>query len=83
MWHDCCMNTVNVSLPARLKEQAQKLVDAGFYASFSDLVRDSLRQIVKKSKYDLMLEEAIEDEKKGKGVLIKNEKELEEYLNSL
>lgn len=77
------MNTVNISLPAKLKEQAQKLVDAGFYASFSDLVRDSLRQVVKKSKYDLMLEEAIEDEKRGKGVLIKNEKELKEYFNSL
>lgn len=77
------MNTVNISLPEKLKEQAQKLVDAGYYASFSDLVRDSLRQIMSKSKYDLMLEEAIEDEKKGKGVVIKNEKELEEYLNSL
>ncbi len=76
------MNTVNISLPVKLREQAQELVDGGFYASFSDLVRDSLRRIVIKNKYDLMLEEAIEDEKKGKGVLLKTEKEIDEYFKS-
>lgn len=77
------MNTINISLPTKLKEQAQKLVDAGFYASFSDLVRDSLRQMVYKSKYDLMLEEAIEDEKRGDAVVLKSKKDIDDYMNSL
>ena len=77
------MNTVNISLPVKLREQAQELVDGGYYASFSDLVRDSLRRIVSKNKYDLILEEAIKDEKKGKGILLKTEKEIDEYFKFL
>jgi Arc/MetJ-type ribon-helix-helix transcriptional regulator len=77
------MNTVNISLPKKLKEQAQKLVEAGYYASFSDLVRDSLRQVVAKSKYDLMVEEAIEDEKRGEAVVLKSKKDIDKYMDSL
>lgn len=77
------MKTVNISLPIKLKKQAQELVDKGFYASFSDLVRDSLRQIVAKNKYDLMVEEARGDMKKGKGVLLKNKKDIDDYFNFL
>jgi Arc/MetJ-type ribon-helix-helix transcriptional regulator len=77
------MNTVNVSLPKKLKEQAQKLVEAGYYASFSDLVRDSLRRVVYKSKYDLMVEEAIEDEKRGEAVVLKSKKDIDKYMDSL
>ena len=77
------MNTVNISLPAKLKEQAQRLVDAGFYASFSDLVRDSLRQVLSKNKYDLMAEQAKKDMKEGKGVLLKNKKDTKNFFDSL
>ncbi len=77
------MNTVNISLPIKLRKQAQELVDRGFYASFSDLVRDALRQTVAKNKYDLMVEEAIDDEKNGKGIILKTKKDIEEYMNSL
>jgi len=77
------MSTVNISLPIKLRKQAQELVSRGFYASFSDLVRDSLRQVVAKSKYDLMAEEAKEDMKKGKGVLLKSQKDIDNYFNSL
>lgn len=37
------MATINVSLPDKLKSQADKLVKDGYYASFSDLVRSALR----------------------------------------
>ena len=77
------MNTVNISLPVKLRKQAQELVDKGYYASFSDLVRDSLRQVITKSKYDLLADEAERDMKAGKGVLIKNEKDLEEFFEKL
>ncbi len=77
------MVTINISLPEKLKDQAETLVKNGFYASFSDLVRDSLRQIVSKNKYDLWAEEAKEDLEKGRAVVLKNKKEIEEYMNSI
>jgi Arc/MetJ-type ribon-helix-helix transcriptional regulator len=77
------MNTINISLPVKLKKQAQELVDKGYYASFSDLVRDSLRQIVSKNKYDLMVEEAIEDEKRGDAIVLKTKKDIDEFMDSL
>ena len=40
------MTTVNISLPEKLKADADSLIAAGYYASFSDLVRDSLRKVV-------------------------------------
>jgi Arc/MetJ-type ribon-helix-helix transcriptional regulator len=77
------MNTVNISLPVKLKKQAQELVDRGYYASFSDLVRDSLRQIVSKNEYDLLADEAERDMKAGRGVLLKSEKDIEEFFETL
>ncbi|MBU0569510.1 ribbon-helix-helix domain-containing protein [Patescibacteria group bacterium] len=77
------MNTVNISLPVKLRKQAQELVDGGYYASFSDLVRDSLRRVVTKNKYDLMLEEAIEYEKNGGAVILKTPKDIDKYMDSL
>ena len=77
------MNTVNISLPVKLKKQAQELVDGGYYASFSDLVRDSLCQVLVKNKYDLIADEAEENMKKGKGVLLENENDIDEYFDSL
>ena len=81
--YDVCMNTINISLPIKLKTQAQKLVDKGYYASFSDLVRDSLRQTVAKNKYDLMAEESIRDMENGKGTLLKSKKDIKDYFDSL
>ncbi len=77
------MNTINISLPVNLKKQAQNLVNFGFYASFSDLVRDSLRQTIARNKYDLMVEEAIEDEKKGEAIVLKTKKDINGYIDSL
>jgi uncharacterized protein len=37
------MTTINISLPDKLKKQADSLVKEGYYASFSDLVRSALR----------------------------------------
>ena len=78
-----CMNTINISLPEKLKEKAQELVEKGFYASFSDLVRDSIRQTVTKNKYDLWTEEVLEDERKGRAVVLKTKKDIDDYFKSL
>ncbi len=64
------MNTINISLPEKLKEEASDLVKKGHYASFSDLVRDSIRQLISKNMYDLWAQEAKEDLKKGRAKVI-------------
>lgn len=77
------MVTINVSLPEKLKEQAEDLVKSGFYTSFSDLVRDSLRQLVSKNKYDLWAEEAEKDIKTGKAKVLKSKKDIDDYFKNL
>lgn len=77
------MTTINISLPEKLKEQADNLVQNGYYASFSDLVRMSLRHAVDKSKYDAMIAETEEDIRTGKAVTISTKKDLKDYMDSL
>ena len=76
------MATINISLPDKLKEQAESLVESGFYASFSDLIRDSLRQIIAKSKYDLWVDEAKDDLKSGKARVLKTGKAVDDYFKT-
>ena len=77
------MTTINISLPENLKDKAQELVDKGFYSSFSDLVRDSIRQAIAKRRYDLWYEEAKEDERKGRAVILKTKKDIDNYFKKL
>jgi|GEM_PF-1034386 len=42
------MKTINISLPDKLKDQADRIIAAGYYASFSDLVRTAIREIFSK-----------------------------------
>lgn len=44
------MKTINISLPDKLKTQADNLIRAGYYASFSDLVRTAIREVMVKQK---------------------------------
>ena len=77
------MDTINISLPAKLKSQANSLVKRGFYASFSDLVRDSVRKAIERNKFDLWAEEAKQDLKTGKAAVLKSDKEIEKFVESL
>jgi Arc/MetJ-type ribon-helix-helix transcriptional regulator len=77
------MTTINISLPEKLKADAEVLIKKGFYASFSDLVRDSLRHVIAKSRYDLWYEEAKEDERKGRAVVLKSQKDIDNYFKKL
>ncbi|KKU23325.1 MAG: hypothetical protein UX35_C0006G0001, partial [Microgenomates group bacterium GW2011_GWA1_46_15] len=52
------MQTINISLPAKLQDQANSLVQEGHFASFSDLVRTAIRDLLGKSQYDLWADEA-------------------------
>lgn len=77
------MLTINISLPSKLKTQAEELIRDGLYVSFSDLVRDSLRQVVAKSKYDLWTEEARADIKKGRAKILRTKGDIDRYLKKI
>lgn len=75
--------TINVSIPVQLKNQAQQLVDEGYFASFSDIVRTALRSVVSSSKYDQWAKEARDEHAKGKTTVLKTTDEVESYFSSL
>jgi len=77
------MTTINISLPDVLKKQADAVIADGHYASFSDLARTALRQILRDHKLNRMVAEAKAEHKAGKGVLLKTKKDIEEYFNKL
>jgi Arc/MetJ-type ribon-helix-helix transcriptional regulator len=77
------MVTINISLPDKLKNQAQRLVEEGYYVSFSDLVRDSLRKVIDKNEYDLLADNAEYELKKGRAKELKTKKEIKEFFDNL
>ena len=40
------MSTINISLPDKLRADADRQIQAGYYVSFSDLVRTAIRQLL-------------------------------------
>ena len=46
------MKTINISLPDKLKSHADNLIKQGYYASFSDLVRTAIREVMSKQMED-------------------------------
>lgn len=77
------MVTINISLPEKLKKDADKLVKAGQYVSFSDLVRDSLRNSIEAKELDRLYLEAKRELKSGKAVVLKNKEDIDRYMKSI
>lgn len=77
------MATINISLPTQLKDDAEALVDQGFYVSFSDLVRDSIRKLLTEAKYDYIYDQTKKELKGGKAIVLKNGKDIDNYFKSL
>lgn len=77
------MDTINISLPSRLKSQATELIEKGYFASFSDLVRTGLRKVIKDNEYDLLARDAILEHKKGKSAILSTSKDIDNYLKKL
>jgi len=77
------INTINISLPNQLKLQAESLINAGYYASFSDLTRTALRNIISNSQNDLWADEAENEMKSGKTKILNNQKDIDNYLDSI
>lgn len=82
MYKDC-MTTINISLPVKLKKAGESLVEAGYFASFSDLVRDSLRNSIEKTNLDHLYSEAKKDLRTGKATVLKNKNDIGKYMKSI
>ncbi len=77
------MTTINISLPDKLKEAGENLIKAGYFASFSDLVRDSLRNSIEKTNMDHLYLEAKKDLRTGKATVLRNKNDVEKYMKSI
>ena len=74
------MDTINISLPSQLKAQAEALIDQGHYASFSDIVRNALRLIIRTNYYDDLAQEAVEDFRQGKTKALRTKKDIDTFM---
>lgn len=74
------MDTINISLPSQLKIKADDLINRGYFASFSDLVRTALRQTMRESEYDQLSQEAISDHMKGKSTIMSSAMDVDKYI---
>ncbi len=77
------MYTINISLPTQLKSQADDLIQAGYFASFSDLVRTALRQTLAESRYDSLANKAIKEQQNGQALVLKDKKSINSYLDKV
>lgn len=71
---------VNISLPIRLKQQAEGLVSGGYFVSFSDLARSALRNILQYSPYDILLQEVKEEERRGESVILDSDADIDAFM---
>jgi len=77
------MVTINISLPEKLKEEADDRIARGHYASFSDLVRTALRdKFTSGDTYDRMAKQAMDDYRKGKATALRTDADIKKYIQS-
>ena len=70
------MTTVNISLPDKLKAQADAVVKSGYYASFSDFIRSGARLLLEQDQLYSELEASRTELRLGKGKVLKSLKDL-------
>ncbi|MBI3956033.1 hypothetical protein HY339_02155 [Candidatus Gottesmanbacteria bacterium] len=76
------MDTINISLPTQLKAQAEGLIDQGHYASFSDIVRSSLRALLAEMRYTKLIREAHKEHAEGKTIVLKSRSDIHRYIRA-
>lgn len=77
------MSTINISLPDKLKKEADQVIAEGYYSSFSDLVRTALRNIIHMDKYDRMAKQAMDEYRKGKSTVLRSPQDVDRYVDSI
>ena len=74
------MTTINISLPEKLKKAADAIIKDGHYASFSDLARTALRQILRDHKLDRMVTEVKREDLEGNTITLKTKKDIDTFF---
>lgn len=74
------MTTINISLPDKLKKQADAVIKDGYFASFSDFARTAFRQTLRDYKLDRMVAEAKREHKAGKGIVLRTKKDIDNFF---
>jgi len=78
-------NTINISLPKALSDLANQQVQAGYYSSISEVIRDALRKMLmepavptfkKSAKAEKVAAQAEKEYREGKTKIIKSFTEL-------
>jgi Arc/MetJ-type ribon-helix-helix transcriptional regulator len=77
------MSTINISLPEKLKKEAELLIEDGIYVSFSDLTRTALRNLIMERKLEIIAEETKSYEVKKKVPTLKSKKDIDSFTTSL
>jgi len=79
------MPTINISLPARLKADAEALIAAGEYVSFSDVVRHALRSLLDNETRELasLAREAKAEYKAGTVTVIETDEDIAAHIQEL
>ena len=77
------MTQINVLLPPYLKEEAQALVDAGHYASLSDLMRTALRKIIDQDRYRFIFNEFKREHRRSGAIVLENPRDVDVFLETI
>lgn len=77
------MKTINISLPDNLKARAQQFVELGEYASFSDLVRDALREKLSTLRLGYLERKLKKDIAVGKAIILKSDEDIVKFFDDL
>lgn len=90
---------VTISLPKRLYDEGNKMVEKGIFSNFSDLVRSGIREEFKEmamvsSEFDRKniyndrklvsdVKKSITEAKEKKGVIAKSDAEIDKYMDNV
>ncbi len=90
---------VTITLPKNMYKEGILLVKKGLFSNFSDLVRSGIRQEFKELKPDMEdiderliykdkeliagVKQSVKEAQAGKGNVVKSEKEMDDYFESL
>jgi Arc/MetJ-type ribon-helix-helix transcriptional regulator len=76
-------STINISLPAQLKLQADQAINDGHFASFSDLVRTGIRKLLNNERYEQMWEQAKTDHVNNNTKVIQTKEDINQYFKEI
>lgn len=75
--------TVNISLPTQLKKDADRLVAKGYYASFSDFARATMRYALRDLRFQEIIDESKREEALGTATILNGPKDIEEFMSKI